>query len=580
MTFDNRLQRSGLRLLAWIVVAAIGAVYAWAARHEMNPDGIAYLDIADAFARGDWSVALNRLWSPLYPLLLAATLRVLRPLPSYEFATVRLLNFVIFLAALASFEFFLNELICYQRKFAAKASSEGRLALPEWSLRMLGYTVFAYSSVEMTSVATVTPDMCVAVFVYLASGLLLRIHLRPEGTASFSLLGVVLGLGYLAKAPMFPLAFVFLALGTSAVYARVPWSGVLRRLLAALIPFVLITSALVTAFFLTGRGLTLGASGRLNYAWMVNGLPYVHWQGEFPGSGKPVHPTRMVFPSPPVYEFAAPVGGTYPPWDDPAYWYEGVKAHFDVRGHLRNLVRSAEVLLSMLLQSQASLAVSGLLLLYLGRRRRLFLQDMLPYSILLIPALAAVGMFSLIWLELRFIGPFWTLFWLGFFASMTFVDFEEITRVITGVAVAMLAMLILPNSYTSYKTLGVVLAQQNHPLQLTVAQGLQQLGVHPGGKVAVIGDSFGAYWARLSRVRIVAEIPACRWGGQTNRCANGQPDNVSAFLQADQETRDRILKVFEETGAKAVVMRNEDHPPLQGWRRIPDTDYDVYLLRM
>ena len=234
----------------------------------------------------------------------------------------------------------------------------------------------------------------------------------------------------------------------------------------------------------------------------------------------------------------------------------------------------------MLLQSQASLAVSGLLLLYLGRRRRLFLQDMLPYSILLIPALAAVGMFSLIWLELRFIGPFWTLFWLGFFASMTFVDFEEITRVITGVAVAMLAMLILPNSYTSYKTLGVVLAQQNHPLQLTVAQGLQQLGVHPGGKVAVIGDSFGAYWARLSRVRIVAEIPACRWGGQTNRCANGQPDNVSAFLQADQETRDRILKVFEETGAKAVVMRNEDHPPLQGWRRIPDTDYDVYLLRM
>ncbi len=581
LSLDRWLQRFGLRVLAWLVIAAIGAVYAWAGRHAMNPDGISYLDIADAYSRGDWGMAINRHWSPLYPLLLATTLWVVKPGASSEFATVQLLNFVIFLGALASFEFLLGQLMCYHRKFVAKAASEGRFALPEWSLRMLGYTLFLYTSLELIPIPGVSPDMCVAVFVYLASALLLKVGLRPEGTVLFLLMGVVLGLGYLAKAPMLPLGFVFLALGAVTVYTQFPLSGVVRRLLAALIPFALITGSLVLAFFLTGQGVTLGESAKLNYAWNVNGLPFVHWQGEFPGSGRPVHPTREISLSPPVFEFGTPIAGTYPPWYDPAYWFEGVKLHFDARSHLHNLVRSAGVLLAMLYRSQGILVINGLLFLYLGRRGRLFLHDMRPYSVLLVPALAAFGMFSLIWLEPRYIGAFVPLFWLGLFAPMTFVESSEGKRVITGVAIATLAMLILPTPL-KYRTAPAIFARQNSYPQWTVAQGLQHLGVHSGDEVAIISDqpgAYGAYWARLSRVRIVAEIPACRvYAGSL--CAEGQPSGVSGFLQADQETRERILKIFDKTGAKAVVMRNEDNTPLQGWRRIPDTDYYVYLLRM
>lgn len=577
--FDGRLPRTGWRTLAWLVITAMGAVSAWASQHAMNPDGIAYLDLADAFVRADWSAALNRLWSPLYPFLLAVTLRVVSPGPYAEFATVQLLNFAIFLVALASFEFFLSQLMCYRRTCAAKAASEGRVALPEWSLRLVGYAVFAYSSLELIPIFAIGPDMCVAAFVYVASGLLLKIRLRPQGTASFLLFGVVLGLGYLAKAPMFPLAFVFLALGAAAMYSLVPFYGILRRLLAALIPFALITGALVTAFFLAGKGVTWGESAKLNYAWMVNGLPYVHWQGEVFDSGSPDHPTRKIFPSPPVYEFATPVSGTYPPWDDPAYWYEGVTVHVDARSHLHNLVRSARVLLSMLLRMSV-LAVGSLLLLYLGRRGRLFLRNVLPYSILLVPGLAAVGMFSLMWLETRFIGSFVTLFWLSLFASMTFVESHDASRAVKGVTVTMAAVLALLTCFTSYTR--VQGAQPAWDLQRTVAQGLHRLDVRPGDTVAVILDppgAFGAYWARLARVRIIAEIPACPYYAGS-RCAEGQPDAVSAFLEADQKTREQILKSFEQTGANAVVMRNADHAPLPGWRRIPDTDYDVYLLRM
>ena len=46
--------------------------------------------------------------------------------------------------------------------------------------------------------------MLVAAFVYLATGLLLRIHRRPGSWWSFVLLGLTLGLAYLTKVFMFP----------------------------------------------------------------------------------------------------------------------------------------------------------------------------------------------------------------------------------------------------------------------------------------------------------------------------------------------------------------------------------------
>ena len=43
------------------------------------------------------------------------------------------------------------------------------------------------------------------------------------------------------------------------------------------------------------------------------------------------HPPRQIFEKPDVFEFAKPVGGTYPLWFDPAYWMQGVKVRLDWR---------------------------------------------------------------------------------------------------------------------------------------------------------------------------------------------------------------------------------------------------------
>lgn len=45
-----------LRLAFWVLGLVLAATYVWRGRHVMWPDGIAYLDLADAFARKDWQV--------------------------------------------------------------------------------------------------------------------------------------------------------------------------------------------------------------------------------------------------------------------------------------------------------------------------------------------------------------------------------------------------------------------------------------------------------------------------------------------------------------------------------------------
>ena len=58
----------------------------------------------------------------------------------------------------------------------------------------------------------VTPDLCVAIFVYLDAGLLLTLRTGANLKAPAFLLGLTLGLGYSAKAILFPMGLFFIAL--------------------------------------------------------------------------------------------------------------------------------------------------------------------------------------------------------------------------------------------------------------------------------------------------------------------------------------------------------------------------------
>src|SRR5262245_7604809 len=119
------------RLFRAVAVLLCG-LHAYVARHTINPDGISYLDVADAYRAGDLAAALNAYWSPLYSWLLAAALAVARPSPYWECTVAHAVNFGIFLVALAAFEWLLSELLAFRRG-AGDAAREGwQDAVPDW----------------------------------------------------------------------------------------------------------------------------------------------------------------------------------------------------------------------------------------------------------------------------------------------------------------------------------------------------------------------------------------------------------------------------------------------------------------
>src|SRR5213593_3544186 len=123
-----------LRLLLLVLAAALGALDSWTSRYSLNPMGVSYLDMGDAFVRRDWQTALNGLWSPLYSLPLGLLVRGFRPSPSTEFPLVHFANFLIYLTALFAFTLFMRELVRWQNESRDSVSEQRTIVLPEWAM--------------------------------------------------------------------------------------------------------------------------------------------------------------------------------------------------------------------------------------------------------------------------------------------------------------------------------------------------------------------------------------------------------------------------------------------------------------
>jgi hypothetical protein len=571
----NHLLRH-LRAIFWIVTLVLGFLQVWANLHRVGADGVNYLDMGEAYVRGEWNVAINGLWSPLYSWVLGLTMLVIHPSPFWEYAVVHLVNFVIYMCALGCFEFFLSGLIRYQKIKASDVANTGYTMLPEWVWKVLGYTLFIWVSLDMIGLVLINPDMCVAAVVYLIAGLILRIRMGAANWRLFALLGVILGLGYLAKTVMFLLALVFLSV---SLFSLGNLQKAIPRVLLSLLIFLAIASPLIVALSIAKGRLTLGDSGILNYAWYVNGIPSRHWQGDPAGSGIPRHPTRRIFDVPAVYEFGSPVGGTNPMWYDPSYWYEGVTPHFDISQQIRAVMQNSRELLSILFGLNGSMIVSLLILFSLTRRGWLIVRDFFAYWFLLVPAIMAFAMYTVVHLEARYVGPFVALTCLSAFASIHLPDSQEYKRLVNCVAIVMLAMVFIPVDssvaprYNSSKVLDLVRGQGIVPnVYWQVAERLSQLGVRQGDTVVTASyANFGnVEWAHLARVRIVAEV----------YFRYDEPDTEkNNYWAANPSTKNQINQAFAQTGAKVIVANNvPSWASTTGWFRIENTSYYVYCL--
>ena len=101
----------------------------------------------------------------------------------------------------------------------------------------------------------------------------------------------------------------------------------------------------------------------------------------------------------------------------------------------------------------------------------------------------------------------------GVFCGVRLPDSHESRRLVACVVVAISLLIIVkiaaPTAQVMYDSGRDLLRGRlaSAHVHWQVADGLSRMGIQPGDQVALIGLGGRAYWARLARVRIVAEVP-------------------------------------------------------------------------
>jgi hypothetical protein len=488
-----------------LLTVLIAALQFWGARFYMTSDGVSYLDIAR-------SLEVNPYWSPLFSWLLAPVVRLL-PL-SWTTPALHAFQALFAIAAVLLADRLWSRL-------APDSVNDGPWLLTRWMIAW-------WMAFSLTSVALVQPDL-----LCLALGLLACLFVLDRRPYA---LGLVLALGYLTKAAFLPFALALLLC----------WAFQHRRpaLTAAAILVLLCLPWWLALHQHTGRW-TIGDSGPINYAWEVRGVTrWIH------GQGGP-HSTYQIAQSPDAFVYPEPIHSTYPPWYNPTYWFTGLeKVPFSLPDQLRALQENGFPALWNWFSTPGLIAVLALA----GRIKDwsgLF-AEVRRHWVLLLPALATLGMYVIVFFETRYLA-------LSFFLLGSVPVYAAYRRggpparfLFPGAAIAALAVTLLV-------PLGVVVKNIFQESTLTnpyalAAHELRTHGLVPGTKVAFIGLTLNPEWARQAELRIIGDVPMTydRDPGPERRIIFN-PKNHEAFWKGTAANRQNILDGFARAGARYAV---------------------------
>lgn len=557
-----------VRDIARAVLLAIAAAQAWIFRHEISPDGVAYLDLSDAVVRGDPGQLVNGYWSPAYPTLIGLLRLLVSPTglsaPQWEFAVVHVANLLGFVAALLAFEWFL-------RAVDDAGTTWGQTLLRSPLGRGAAYALFAIGTLDMISLKGPVPDLLLAAACFASFAQSLRLRHEPANRRAAILLGVALALGALTKSIVFPLGVVILA--TTGWALR--HTGRASMAVAAGV-FAILTLPWVTALSLSLGRPSTGETGALNYAWYVNGRQPPN-SGVMPALSAPAEALPLdglaVLPPPDAR-------GTNPLWYDPARWHRDIRPSLSFSQQRPRLIHSARyyayVLAPFVLILVAVVAGSQ------WRDVRLAWERV---SVVLIPCLAGVAAYSLVYTTSRYVAPFLVAGCVAFAAAVPRTASVSSTRLLAALPVTLAALVAvsplrgrlwlaagvaltvavwltlrrneespeLPHRLRRLFASAVIVAaalpgllfgaaalraprSDPHP-QWATAQRLMA-GIPAGSRIAVMGNPENSGWARLARYRIVAVIP---------------PERVDAFKKLSDPDRARIVQAFQRAGAVQLV---------------------------
>jgi hypothetical protein len=567
-------------LLGWLFVGVLGLLTVAGLWDLPLYDGVSYLDMGGALLRGDWAMAVNAYWSPLYPLIAGVVLRLFRPSPAHEFAFVQLAYLAILLFVAVCFELLLRE-------FLGRRSPGINPAL----LRLFACCVFIAGA--LLFVEGSAPDLLVVGFVFLAARSLIRLHDASRARTWFGL-GASLGLGYLAKAAMLPIGIAFIAsavLATGGVEARRRWRGAAL----AVVGLLVFAGPWIAALSRHEGHLTFGASGGLNYAWNVDDARPHELSG---ATGTAQRPLREIMLTPQIYSYAALDTASYPLWYAPAFWWRNVHPQFNVRRQFIAIARNLDRYHVMFFHRAGVVALLfalATLLLWAGteaprlavisshghaRSALARAARALRYWYLLLPCAAALALYCLVYVEDRYIAGFFVVACLSVLFSVDLpARLQPAARGLVAMAVIFAAadlglVLVKPGLAAIADHLR---GRAHSDIEAAIASGLHAAGVPAGSTVATIGTPWDCYWARLAGVSITAELR-----------------NSDAWLLESPAVRAGVIRAIAATGARAIVidprawrlvphrLNGESPTPqmpsyLRSWRRLGDSGAFAYV---
>lgn len=543
------------RLSIWLAMASCWIVQALAARHTLDPDGVSYLNIADACPRGDWHALVNGYWSPGLPFLLALWLKLFRPTAFHVPLAFCLFAVASLISALVAYEYFLKAFFRFRRHIFGPDQTSAR-AISDNTVRILGYILFLWITVFFIPARLDQPEILVCALHLLATALCMEIvSSGGDDWRYFLALGVVLGCAFLVKAVMFPLSFTFFAALVLDKQAR----RSLAKLAISVVVFVVLSLPFIAALSRAKGRFTYGDSGAINYLQMAG--------SDGPQSVSTESPQESVTrsaASPHLGDYTKILFlGTYPPWVDPSFRYRPQPFHFHLLRQLNRIHVVLKVYFDLFIVQLGCLVCGFLVLLFYSRNTALFASHFFDEIVLWLPAVSGFGLFALVRLEGRFLAGFTVAIFAASIAAIQFDDAasreKSVKSVVPAVVILLLAQVLLIVGHDGLKAL----SSNNSDWQ--VVEGLNRMGLRSGDRVGYLGDTLSDHtWAYSGSLSIAAEIPE---------------EDQPTFWAATQEEKQQVISRLAQTGAKALVTRNVPlSGPSVGWKRVDTTDY--YILKL
>lgn len=569
------------RIFSWFVVSVFGAVEGLYGRTQYLGDWISYLNVSRAVSSHDWKGIFDPMWNPGYPALIAAA-RALAPRTAEgEWYAIAALNWIIFLATYASVGYLIRSVVESQGQPVAQ---EFRQPVITWTTCIL----FLGFELGFDRVSRVAPDLLVSLLFILGCAQILRVIGRPTARSA-AILGLILGLGCWVKSVFVAYAAIFLLVLLLARFrGKIPW----RTLAISASVFLALFIPYVSGMSWSYGQLTLGTSGELNYAFYVNRLPHwTNWRGDSSQLGSPLHPAAQLLSDLPVFSFREPFASTYPPYNNLSYWYRGFHHNFSIRNQSAAVGRTS-YFLARIVKHHPILCAFLIVLLGIGLKhdwRVSALRRAKSLWPLLLLSVFATATYLLVHVEDRYLG--------GIFLVLSLLPLTLLLDSLLAARRSFLALVVamyvvgafLELKHNDGATLQAALHCQDfhHDPQWKLAAALEADGLRPGDAVALIGSgepNFRCGWAYLARIRLVAEFGSLPWRIEPwdrtpfDHSAVEQADKNwgIAFWQLAPEQRERVIRAFQATGARAIVSLVQPGSASSGWTPVADTSTWIY----